>query len=69
MPAVGCAKPMLTKLDGPNMPVIWGDVRKHLMNTSDILLWFNADGVGREWKEHSLSFRHSQLCVNWPNRR
>ena len=62
---MGCAKPMLTRVDGPpGMPVILGGGRKRLMNTSDILLWSNPDGTGRaeSWEEHSISFWHNKLA-------
>ena len=29
------------------MPVMLGGGRKRLMNTSDLLLWSNADGTGK----------------------
>ena len=60
MPTMGCAKPMLTRVDGVNMPVILGGGRKRLMNTSDV--WANSDGMGQTWDEYSISFWHNELA-------
>jgi hypothetical protein len=50
---MGCAKPMLTRVDGANMPVVLGGGRKRLMNTSDVLVWVNSDGMGQSWDEYA----------------
>ena len=62
LPGLGCAKPMLTRVDGPRMPVVLGGGRKRLMDTSDILLWANPDGMGKRWEEHSVSYWHNRLA-------
>jgi hypothetical protein len=62
LPAMGCAKPMLACVDGPGMPLVLGGGRKRLMNTSDVLLWSSADGMGQRWEEHSVSYWHNKLA-------
>lgn len=45
----------LTNAVATAVPVILGGGRKRLMNTSDILLWASADGMGKTWEvRHDL---------------
>jgi hypothetical protein len=72
MQDMGCAKPELMLLDstpggvgstGSPQPVLLGGGRKRLMNTSDVLLWSSADGMGQVWEEFSVSYWHNLLAA------
>ena len=53
----GCARPRLLSFDSS---LVLSGGRHRNANTSDVLLWFNKDGLGLVWEPHSISYHHNQ---------
>ena len=53
----GCARPRLLTF-GSSLVLTGG--RHRNANTSDVLLWYNADGRGTAWQAYSLSYHHNK---------
>ena len=60
-PGIGCARPRLLALDDGSLVLSGGRPR---YNSRDPLIWLNAKGDGRRWREYSLSYWHNALVPN-----
>lgn len=60
----GSARPRLLMLGNGKGPLLLSGGRSVNRGKWDITLWVSHDGMGEEWEEYSLTYRHNALVAN-----